>query len=310
MRLVCISDTHMAHRSLILPEGDVLIHAGDATGTGTTDEVSRFLAWFSSQSHRYKVLIAGNHDWLFQRRPELATALLAEHPSITYLQDAGVEIEGVKFWGSPWQPWFLDWAFNAPRKGDKLRRMWNRIPIDTEVLITHGPPHGTLDQVFGGPHLGCEELTIRLASVRPRVHVFGHIHANYGVAQSKSTTYVNASSCTEEYQALNQPIVVDLTPDAVSLVRAEDNSKKERLEALKKALEDSTDEAVEVTRLWLRADLLEALMGMASLRGTNLETLLQDYVRHGFHSDLAKQLRAEAKSVRKPTPLKRVDDAN
>lgn len=148
MRLVCISDTHNTHKTLNIPRGDILIHAGDATGQGTSLEVNRFLAWFSTRPHRHKILVAGNHDWLFQHDPDGAAQLLRANPGITYLQDSGVEIEGVKFWGSPWQPWFCDWAFNLPRNGPALRQVWNKIPLDTEVLITHGPPRGMLDQVW------------------------------------------------------------------------------------------------------------------------------------------------------------------
>jgi len=143
-------------------------------------------------------------------------------PDVIYLQDSGCEIEGLRFWGSPWQPWFMDWAFNLPRKGEKLRAKWNLIPMDTDVLITHGPPYGVLDEVRprmtawgpaeeGSGHLGCEELAIRLAAVRPRVHVFGHIHDGYGIHKQAGTTYVNASICTEEYRPTNPPIVIDLT---------------------------------------------------------------------------------------------------
>jgi predicted phosphohydrolase len=216
MRLVLVSDTH-THRPCQLPEGDVLVHAGDATSTGTLPQVNQFLAWFSSQPHRHKIFIAGNHDWLFEREPALAAMLLAEHPGLVYLQDSGIEIDGIRFWGSPWQPAFRDWAFNLPRRGPRLREAWNRIPMETDVLITHGPPHGILDQVQGGEHLGCEELKIRRGAVKPRVHVFGHIHGGYGVAYAGSGVLVNASVCDEGYHPVNRPIVVDMTSERVQV---------------------------------------------------------------------------------------------
>jgi predicted phosphohydrolase len=214
MRLVLISDTH-THRGISLPEGDVLVHAGDATSTGTLPQVNQFLEWFSSRPHPHKIFIAGNHDWLFEREPGLAAMLLAEHPGLVYLQDSGIEIDGIRFWGSPWQPAFCDWAFNLPRKGPRLREVWNRIPLGTDVLITHGPPHGTLDQVQGGEHLGCEELRIRLGAVKPRLHVFGHIHDGYGVVQADSAVLVNASICDEAYRPCHRPIVVDVSAEEV-----------------------------------------------------------------------------------------------
>ena len=216
MRIVLLSDTH-THQGLSIPAGDVLVHAGDATSTGTPDEVERFLQWFDAQPHRRRLFIAGNHDWLFQRQPDRAARMLAGHPGITYLQDAGVEIDGLRFYGSPWQPEFCQWAFNLPRRGQALREVWARIPEGTEVLITHGPPHGTLDQVRGGLHLGCEDLAARVAAVRPRLHVFGHIHDGFGVRRSGKTVFVNASTCDEAYRPINPPVIVDLLADRVEL---------------------------------------------------------------------------------------------
>ncbi len=215
MRLVLISDTH-SHRDFHLPEGDVLVHAGDATSTGTAAQVRQFLAWFAAQAHRRKLFIAGNHDWLFQRDPGAAAALVAEHPGLDYLQDSGIEIDGIRFWGSPWQPEFCAWAFNLPRRGERLREVWSRIPPGVDVLVTHGPPHGTLDQVGGGEHLGCEELRLRLAAVRPRLHVFGHIHDGYGTARGGGTLMVNASICDEGYRSVNRPVAVDIAPDGTA----------------------------------------------------------------------------------------------
>lgn len=221
MRIVCISDTHGLHGRIQVPDGDVLVYAGDLCNTGSEDDVLHFAAWIDRLPHRRKIVIAGNHDWYFQKESRLAQAYLER--DVTYLQDSGCEIEGVKFWGSPWQPWFMDWAFNLPRRGLMLREKWNLIPVDTDVLITHGPPHGILDQVrvqplglwspeegsSSGP-LGCEELAIRLHAVKPRLHVFGHIHDGYGVLQGKQTLFINASICTEAYKPTNPAIVVEL----------------------------------------------------------------------------------------------------
>ena len=308
MRLVCISDTHNTHRALHLPYGDVLIHAGDATGQGLSLEVERFLAWFASQPHRHKILVAGNHDWLFQRHPDMAAQLLAAHPGITYLQDSGVEIQGVKFWGSPWQPWFCDWAFNLPRNGPALREVWNKFPLDIEVLITHGPPHGVLDQVHAGPHLGCEELKIRLAAVRPRVHVFGHIHDSYGVARSKVTAYVNACSCDEDYRPTHRPIVLDLLPKSVKVHGIEPNVRLERLERLQETLMHTENDVREKVLYELPPHQIDGLHEMAEIRGMRTEALLQDYVERGLHFDLAKHLRAEKKPSKRPIPFTKLED--
>lgn len=210
MRLVCISDTHNQHEALRLPSGDVLIHAGDFTGMGRANEVEAFAKWLGAQPHRHKILIAGNHDWLFERDNAQARAWLARYcPKVHYLQDSGVEIEGVKFWGSPWTPYFLNWAFNLKR-GKPLADKWAQVPSDRQVLITHGPPLGILDLTRHGKNVGCEELAAALENrLRPKVHVFGHIHESYGTYTRNGTKFVNASSCTEFYEATNAPVVID-----------------------------------------------------------------------------------------------------
>lgn len=217
MRIVCLSDTHNRHDALRVPDGDVLVHAGDATMHGSAEELAAFDAWFGSLPHRHKLLVAGNHDFLFEQRPRGARELIR---SATYLEDSGTAIDGVRFWGSPWQPWFLDWAFNL-RRGAPLKAKWDLIPEGTDVLITHGPPHGVLDRVggvvprltaaaTGGEHVGCEELRGAVLRLRPRLHVFGHIHEGYGQQSLDGTRFVNASCCDRSYRPQNPPLVVDL----------------------------------------------------------------------------------------------------
>jgi len=299
MRLVFISDTH-THRNISLPQGDVLVHAGDATSSGTLAEVSQFLEWFSAQPHSRKIFIAGNHDWLFEREPNSASMLLIEHPDLVYLQDSGVEIEGIRFWGSPWQPAFYDWAFNLPRKGVRLREAWNKIPMDTDVLITHGPPYGVLDQVGGGEHLGCEELKIRRAAVKPRVHVFGHIHDSYGVAYEGSRIMVNASICDESYRPIHRPIVVDISPEKIEVLGTETRPQRERLMALMAGLESAERAHGEIQAMQFKG----IMHGMAEYLGKSPDELVQDYVRRGLRSDLIRFLRSEGKPARRPLPVK------
>lgn len=206
MRIVCLSDTHSRHAKIDVPDGDVLVHAGDLTSRGEPHEIRDFHWWLQNLPHAHKLVIAGNHDWMFENHPEGARGLLTD---CTYLQDSGVTIDGVKFWGSPWQPWFYDWAFNLQR-GLELADKWARIPTDTDVLITHGPPHGILDETARGERAGCEDLARELHRVQPRLHVFGHIHEAYGQLEQGGTTYVNACNCTLQYQPSNPAIVIDL----------------------------------------------------------------------------------------------------
>jgi predicted phosphodiesterase len=218
MRLVCLSDTHNLHARLSVPDGDVLVHAGDATMQGSEGELRRFADWLRGLPHRRKVVVAGNHDWLCERQPGRAAEILE---GLDYLLDSAVEIGGLRFWGSPWQPWFLSWAFNLPR-GEALQAKWDLIPPATDVLVTHGPPRGLLDEVetltsrvlnalsaLDG-HVGCAELRATVEALAPRVHVFGHIHEGYGQRRERDTLYVNASCCDRRYRPVNAPIVVDL----------------------------------------------------------------------------------------------------
>lgn len=209
MRVVAISDTHTFEHQISVPDGDVLIHAGDATITGTADEVAAFGRWLDAQPHRYKVVVAGNHDWLFERNREQAEYLI-KFPGVVYLQDDLVEINGVRFYGSPWQPRFHDWAFNVNR-GRAIAWKW-RLIQKCDVLVTHGPPWGVLDSVKNGaPHLGCEELGEAVGRIKPRFHVFGHIHGGYGERRAPNGIhFINASICDEAYNPINAPIMFDV----------------------------------------------------------------------------------------------------
>jgi predicted phosphohydrolase len=161
--------------------------------------------WLRSLPHPHKVIIAGNHDFCLEREARLARPLL---DGLIYLQDEGTTVEGLHIYGSPWQPWFHDWAFNL-RRGEPLRRVWESIPAATQVLVTHGPPHGILDKTFDNRHVGCEELSRRIESVAPRLHVFGHIHEAYGQQRVGDTLYLNASACDLRYRPIQPPRVVD-----------------------------------------------------------------------------------------------------
>ncbi len=206
MRLVLISDTHRRHGQLTVPAGDVLVHAGDFSSGGRPQEIADFDAWLATQPHACKVVVAGNHDFLFERDPAAARALLGH---ATYLEDSGATIGGLRFWGSPWQPRFFDWAFNLDR-GAPLAAKWALIPDGVDVLVTHGPPHAILDRTLRGEPVGCEELAKALPRIRPRLHVFGHIHEAHGTLEREGTVFVNASSCDVRERPVHAPIVVDL----------------------------------------------------------------------------------------------------
>lgn len=232
MRIVCISDTHSLHNGMLhkLPEGDLLLHAGDCTNVGKEKEIIEFVHWFQNiKGFDCKVFIAGNHDFGFENyngirhhneAPWLHHILNEENLSqsdVVYLHDNEFTYEHpdisrpLKIYGSPWQPEFFNWAFNLPRHGTELKEKWDMIPDDTDILITHGPPHLIRDfTMFGNQNVGCELLRQRVDNMNILLHVFGHIHGAYGSMLIKDTAFVNASTCTERYHPINKPIVLDL----------------------------------------------------------------------------------------------------
>ncbi len=206
MRIVCISDTHGKHSELIMPEGDILLHAGDISPRGKIAEVQDFNQWLGTLSYPHKVIIAGNHDFIFEKNPVLAQSLIT---NALYLEDESIVIGGLKIWGSPITPWFYDWAFNRQRGGE-IREYWEMIPKDTDILITHGPPAGILDKTIGGDSAGCADLLEIVQELKPRVHLFGHIHEAAGTFKTIDTQFINASVLNLKYQMTNDPLVIDL----------------------------------------------------------------------------------------------------
>jgi Icc-related predicted phosphoesterase len=209
MKIVCVSDTHLqVGNKFKIPDGDVLIHAGDATPNGRLEHTAQFADWLSRQPHKHKLFVAGNHDYAFQVQRGYAVQLI-EAAGARYLEDSGVIIDGRLFWGSPWQPEFMNWAFNLPR-GPELKRHWDLIPEGTDVLITHSPPLGILDMTDRGEYVGCEDLRDAVQRVRPKLHVFGHIHESHGQERRDDTLFVNAAICDSRYRPGNKPQVIEL----------------------------------------------------------------------------------------------------
>lgn len=233
MRIVIISDTHGFEESMVekVPDGDVLIHAGDFTKKGEVLETTMFVRWFERQPHKHKIFISGNHDFLAQRNYALFTSLVKDC-GVNYLQDSEIEIDGVKFYGSPWTPWFYNWAFNLDecspfnrglydamqptKKFMSSERCWSMVPKDVDVLITHGPAYGVLDELETGGNVGCPVLLDRLNYIDDlKLHCFGHIHHSYGITMARngnghSYFAVNAAVCDERYRPVNKPIVINL----------------------------------------------------------------------------------------------------
>lgn len=215
MKITTISDTHNQHLHIPpdwLEGGDVLIHAGDVSGRGTQKEIEEFLQWFNELPYTHKIMIPGNHDFWFEKVNNfVVNEMLSEkYPNIIYLNDSGVEIEGIKFWGSPVQPWFYDWAFN--RVGADICKHWDLIPLDTQVLITHGPMKGFLDMTLRGVSTGCPYLLEKVSEIKDlKLFVCGHIHEAYGrIDFPDGGVFVNASTLNFNYNVQNKPMVVEI----------------------------------------------------------------------------------------------------
>lgn len=222
-KLVCISDTHGCLPGN-LPDGDILIHAGDWCAHSTFDEVREFLMWFERQPHKHRVFIAGNHDRITESHSMAFRGLREKYaPTCHYLQDSEVNCDGLTIWGSPVSPRFYNWAWNRDR-GEDIRRHWDLIPTHIDVLITHGPPFGFLDlsnnwnEATGkkfDDHLGCRDLLDAMYRVKPLVHIFGHIHGSGGKQVEyihdcgHRTRLVNASLMDEAYIPNHKPVVVN-----------------------------------------------------------------------------------------------------
>lgn len=242
MKFVAISDIHLSTPEI--PEADILLDAGDMTYRGNKSECIEAAIWRKNLLQREKrvkqiIAIAGNHDWAAQKESGWFADLMKDH-GIHYLFDSGVVIaadgsistwfpekgpvEGIKVWGSPWQPWFHDWAFNLLR-GKPLKEKWDLIPQGTDIIITHGPPNGILDRAprgypeenwseqdfeFHSERVGCTDLLEAVKRIKPKVHLFGHIHADYGVKDIDGTKFINAAIMDERYDPMNKPVEFQL----------------------------------------------------------------------------------------------------
>lgn len=247
IRIVAMSDTHSLTRHLKfdVPDGDIFIHAGDFSATGKLNEIVEFNTWLGDLPHKHKLVICGNHELSFDpalvesmsentrsqgskhgfsnsipclghKREHIEAAVKTQNirqylTNCTYLEDSGIELYGLKFWGTPHQPEFHRWAFNLKR-GQEILNKWNLIPSETDILITHTPPIGFNDLCYNGLRAGCVELLSTIQKrVKPMYNIFGHVHESYGVSSDGKVVYINASTCNIEYLPNNPPIVFDCT---------------------------------------------------------------------------------------------------
>lgn len=225
-RIVFISDTHNKHNKLTIPECDILVHAGDASFQGLESETRNFAKWLNKQPAKHIVLTPGNHCKVFEKAlPESRSWVTDECPHANLLIHEAVEIAGIRFFGSPWTPYFFNWSFNAGRTPTEAAHtfkpfigdLWKDIPLDTQILVTHGPGLGTLDEVLSRDtgrieNVGCKELANKIRELKDlKISVFGHLHLNGGrTLVQDGVTYINAAMCDDSYELNRKPIILDL----------------------------------------------------------------------------------------------------
>jgi 3',5'-cyclic AMP phosphodiesterase CpdA len=224
MKIVHISDTHGSHEHKIgvwleeiaeQEQPSVIVHSGDFMRHAMNyQDLTDFLEWFMKLPFQHKILVPGNHDiWTEQleNNNELRQAVLPY--GLHFLIDEEVVIDGVKFYGSPYTPWFCDWGFQLYQHEQEVH--WKQIPDDTDVLITHGPAKNVLDYISlqdGVPKeaLGCAYLGERIAEIDIKAHLFGHIHGAYGKSEQSGYTALNSAVMSENYTVINKPQVVEI----------------------------------------------------------------------------------------------------
>ena len=218
MKIVSFSDTHNLHEKVILPECDISIFAGDFSGRGNRLETFHFFKWYSKQTQcRFKVATIGNHDICFDPSHNNEThghnwlqSIKDRFNNIIILNNTSVDIEGVKIWGSPYTPWYHGerWGFNVRR--DEIHNIWNLIPKNTDIVVTHGPVRGILDTTIRGDKVGCVSLYKKIKYVKPKYHICGHIHEAYGVKKDGATTFINCAVVNMDYDVKNKPIEFEI----------------------------------------------------------------------------------------------------
>ena len=190
MKVVCTSDTHGMYNNLEILDGDIFIFAGDISEVGRNEVLIDFNQFLGGLPHRYKIIISGNHDLAPEKISELIT-------NATYLQHELIEIENLKIWGTSWQYWLKD-QIERTRKQMLRWLFWDPIPPGIDILITHFPPYKIGDLTRSGKHLGNMDLLTTVRMIKPKYHIFGHIHEAYGIYKEKidnfEITYINASA--------------------------------------------------------------------------------------------------------------------
>lgn len=211
MKITCLSDTHMHHKKIVMPECDMIIHAGDFTYHGEFDEVKKFLQWYGEQKAKYKLLVCGNHEVEISKQPFQLLQQMCENEGVQILNNSHTIINGLTIFGSPNSLKFGNgWAYNSNES--ELGNIYSSILTETDIVITHGPAYGRLDRVLSGQLVGSLSLTERLMELpNLKLHVTGHIHESRGTLLRDGVLTVNASICGLPYtDVVINPITVSI----------------------------------------------------------------------------------------------------
>lgn len=211
MKITCLSDTHMHHKKITMPETDMIIHAGDFTYRGELDEVKKFLTWYGQQQAKYKILVCGNHEVGISKQPFQLLQQMCENEGIKILNNSHTVIEKLTIFGSPNSGEFGNgWAYNSTE--EELENIYNSILPDTDIVITHGPARGSLDKVLSGELVGSPSLAKRLSELKNlKLHITGHIHESRGIKFNNNYITVNAAICGIPYtDVLINPVTITL----------------------------------------------------------------------------------------------------
>lgn len=203
MQITIISDTHNEHDLIKLDSGDLLIHCGDVGTKGIFTEGSNFLWWFVKQPFKYKILVPGNHDKKLKEHPELIS--LAKNLGIHMLQNEGITLEGISFWGGTFVAKVRDGKYK--QSFEERVDAWKNMPsAGVDILITHSPPQFILDANERGEHCGCDILLSKVRDLKPKYHLFGHIHEQgHKEVKTTNTTYINCCNKNHEYKLTYPP---------------------------------------------------------------------------------------------------------
>jgi len=233
-KIHAFSDSHNRHKKIEsqLTGGDFLLCAGDFSFHGYKSEYEDFIKWMGKMKSKYNHVITtcGNHEEEVETKHLEEFKKFCDQHGVIYLEDSGVELEGIKIWGSPVTPWFFDWGWNRsirddgmvyspPRFGGggavfkpvpPIKPHWDKIPADINILITHGPPYGILDELVfpdgtpKGEFVGCPHLLDKIQQLKElELHLFGHIHCQYGQKHIYGKSFYNVSVCNELYYPEN-----------------------------------------------------------------------------------------------------------